>query len=1017
MTSFIDLHRFDSSYKPGDAVFKTSESSVNAKIVECRTIAVWLLALFAITAAAPWACAQAPAQPASQTVDITKNVDEVSLDLVVHDKKNKPVLDLRQGEISVTDNRVPVALNNLQLVSSDQPGVRLITLVFDQPTPVAGQVKQSDPAIMKNAREAAAKIFKLFPEKNFSFSVLSVEGRLRLQSGFTSDRNTLTQAVNTATRPPKELNQSDLNDAEKQLIVETTTGVAPTGKAASAVDRALAKTLFSALKDSGTIMQNQHIRPFLAGLLAISQSQQQIIQRKAIIFFTSFQGEHIDLRTREAMTSIVGSANKAGESIYIIDLNSSDSQSNETSQQDANVAGLTPGSSSAAGGLDGATGMSGTISKLGMNGYLGHIENERNNDDMKSLAVGTGGSLFNHNHLQKSLEQILQDMTTYYVASYDPQIKEYDGRFRPVTVKSLRAGLKIRTQSGYSAVPPHYGADARPQPFEIPLLKTLTQTPLPADVPFHAAILNLGDQPEGKVSTVAIEAPYSSLEIHDDPATEISTASLSILALVKDQSGMVIERFSEDIPRRRIAKKASMDQLGAISFVRHFNSPPGKYILEAVVTDHYSGKSGAQHSTFEIPNTSGTPTLSNLLLVRNTEVVHPEDDPSEPLRRGNTRVIPNLSGQLLPNAKDVSIFFTARSYPHAAEPASISIQVFFDGKPLGGQPMLAHPESGHEFSSFLMRFSISPAQDGQYEVKATLKQGGITSESNTSFTLTGSAAASENASAAQGSLPVPDIPKGPLKISVSTNTSNQPTPEEIKSILADATKYAMAYRESLPNFMCEQATDHSINISDPWGGNKWTHKNKVTELLTFFEHRESRLILDEEISDAAGRANQNSVKAIDSAGEFGFALTGLFRPESRADFQWKETGMIEDGTVQIFDYRVARENSNFNLRQSSSDVIKVGYHGQVIIDNATRTVRRITQIVDDVPLKFPIKGVSVSIDYDYVVINNHDYMLPIGAQLITRTGPREMEMNEIAYRNFRRFSATSKIIFDPDAVK
>ena len=73
------------------------------------------------------------------------------------------------------------------------------------------------------------------------------------------------------------------------------------------------------------------------------------------------------------------------------------------------------------------------------------------------------------------------------------------------------------------------------------------------------------------------------------------------------------------------------------------------------------------------------------------------------------------------------------------------------------------------------------------------------------------------------------------------NPSGQPTPEEIKSILADATKYAMAYRDSLPNFMCEQVTDRSVSLN---GEKKWTHKDKVTELLTFFEHRESRITLD-----------------------------------------------------------------------------------------------------------------------------------------------------------------------------
>lgn len=704
MASLRYTYRFGTNRNQGDAVFNASKCGAHKKGSERQIVIVMLLALLGVAAAAPWACAQGPVQPASQTVDFSANVDEVSLDLVVHDKKNKPVLDLTQGEIAVSDNGAPVPLKSLRLVSKDQPSESLITLVFDRPGQVVGETQESDPAIMKNAREAAAKILKLFPEKNFSFSVLSVEGRLRLQTGFTSDRQVLEKAVSEATRPPKELNPGGVSEPEKQLIAEAMTGVAPSGKAASAKDRALALTTLSALKDSARIAQNQHIRPFLAGLLALAQSQQQIHQRKAVIFFTSYLGMHIDLRTREAIDSVVGSANQAGESIYIIDVNSSASTATQLNANTAANTGFSPGSISSMGATQDGSG----LAERGNLGNTNKLDNEVIPDDIKHLAVGTGGSYLDHNHLQKSLDQILQDMTTYYVATYDPQIKEYDGKFRPVTVKPLRVGLKIRTQSGYSAVPPHSGADAKPQPFEMPLLKILTQTPLPADVPFHAALLNLGDQPEGKVSTVAVEIPYSSLEIRDDPSTEISSASLTILALVKDQSGMIIDRFSEDIPRRRIAKKSEMDALGAISFARHFNSPPGQYILEAVVTDHYSGKSGAQRASFEVPSSYGPPTLSNLLLVRNTEPIHADDDPSEPLRHGNSRVIPNLSGQLLPNAKDVSIFFSAHSDPHAPVAASITIQVFFDGKPLGGQPMVSHPDSGQEFSSYLSRFSISP---------------------------------------------------------------------------------------------------------------------------------------------------------------------------------------------------------------------------------------------------------------------------------------------------------------------
>ena len=46
--------------------------------------------------------AQPPASPASPT--IKTNVDEVLLDLVVRDKKGKPITDLTPEELTITDN-------------------------------------------------------------------------------------------------------------------------------------------------------------------------------------------------------------------------------------------------------------------------------------------------------------------------------------------------------------------------------------------------------------------------------------------------------------------------------------------------------------------------------------------------------------------------------------------------------------------------------------------------------------------------------------------------------------------------------------------------------------------------------------------------------------------------------------------------------------------------------------------------------------------------------------------------
>jgi len=220
-------------------------------------------------------------------------------------------------------------------------------------------------------------------------------------------------------------------------------------------------------------------------------------------------------------------------------------------------------------------------------------------------------------------------------------LQEYDGKFHSVAVKPLRAGLKLRSQEGYLAVPLSAGEGANPQPFELPLLKILSEPQLPADLSFRAGILAMGDTPEGHIAALAIEVPLSSLEIRDDATTNLSSAHVSIVANVKDPAGALIERFSADIPRRGIPTDTESKKFEAISLQRHFSVPPGQYILETANLDRNSGKAGAQRMTFEVPNASAMPSLSNMVLVRKTEPFRGDDDPSEPLRYGNEKVTPD----------------------------------------------------------------------------------------------------------------------------------------------------------------------------------------------------------------------------------------------------------------------------------------------------------------------------------------------------------------------------------------
>ena len=86
-------------------------------------------------------------------------------------------------------------------------------------------------------------------------------------------------------------------------------------------------------------------------------------------------------------------------------------------------------------------------------------------------------------------------------------------------------------------------------------------------------------------------------------------------------------------------------------------------------------------------------------------------------------------------------------------------------------------------------------------------------------------------------------PVGPLMITFPTNPIQRPGPDELKSMIADATRFAMDYRDSLPNFMCQQVTDRSVSLD---GAKTWRHKDKISGVLTYLDHVEDWSFLETE---------------------------------------------------------------------------------------------------------------------------------------------------------------------------
>jgi VWFA-related protein len=965
-----------------------------------------------------------PAKGESPT--IVSNVDEVTLDLVVHNRKNKPILDLKPEDIAVTDNGSAVKLSDLRLVTGASSAEHSVTLVFDR---LASSTA-------KNGRDMATKILKMAPVNGFSFSVLNVGGRLRLYQGFTADRVALATAIAAATdrgdrgEGTEGSKESGSALPEKNLVSVAETGTDSSGTRVSTKERNAARIMLSSLQESQRIVQDQHCLASLAGLLALARIQRQIVGRKVVIYFT--QGLMADSNARDMLRSIVGAANRSGVSIYTVDTNAIDEQAGE---------GLL--ASAAMGGATAATRMNPAPTTSGSGaatqpvpqlppGMLAQLSDTRDQvefeglsgykNPLAELAGKTGGTYITAtDDLKKPVQQLIEDMTTYYEASYVPPISEYDGKFRAVAVKPVRSGLRIHSRAGYFALPPGSGSGMRP--FEAPLMKLLSESQWSTDIKFRSAVLRLGILPDGNENVLAIEVPVTELETRDDPNSNLYSLHVSMVAQIKNKAGEVIEHFSEDIPRH-----ASLDSKGSpdselITMQRHFLADPGGYVVEAAVLDRNSQKAGAQRLEFEIPSEMTGPSLSDVTIVQRVEPLPTEMELTEPMRYGAGKVVPSVSGNVPHGVKNISFFFMIHPDPNSAEQPRLEMEVLKSNEQIALLPLQLRKTVGPVSIPYLASIQSASLPSGDYEVIERLIQNGKTAEHAVAFRIEGpelaSATAPGNATseppsddaavASPSQLPGNDGHAGRhlLITSLPDGAFAAPSPDQLEAIVAGARKRALDYTATLPNFICVEATSRSVDQS---GNGNWKHRDSLAELLTYHNGQESRTTLQVNGKRSSlKRADLNSTWPI-SVGEFGALLKLVFSPSSKTVFHWKEAATLGDGTgtVEVISYRVAPENATIDLSEGNNS-LGVGFHGLVYIDGAISGIRRITVEADGLPRSFSMHAAAMTVDYDYVAISARDYLLPVRSTVSLQRGRKRIELNEISFRNYRRFASRTKI--------
>jgi len=260
-------------------------------------------------------------------------------------------------------------------------------------------------------------------------------------------------------------------------------------------------------------------------------------------------------------------------------------------------------------------------------------------------------------------------------------------------------------------------------------------------------------------------------------------------------------------------------------------------------------------------------------------------------------------------------------------------------------------------------------------------------------------------------------PAAPPKVQLPT----APNSIEQAAIIDEVREYALNYSKSLPNFLSTQvvrrfqANSPGSRYSERYTEPSWQQVDLLTLRLSYFDQKEDyKLILH---NNSPTTQDYKSVGGATSTGEFGSLLRDIFEPRTHAQFEWDGWARLRNQLVMAFHYSVAQVNSQWGIEYEHKDHIIPAYSGRILIDKDTHVVLRVTLNADNLPPSFPVKMATTVLDYDYVDISGHPFLLPLKSET-QMSADGILSRNDTEFRLYRKYSAEAEIKYDitPDAL-
>ncbi len=708
----------------------------------------------------PFAVAQnAPAAAPVPTIRAT--VNEVALDIVVRDKHGKLVKTLKPGDVQIYEDGVLQKISSFRLAegtSVEEAGAKPVAPAATAPAPLPLRKVNLVCIILHNqdSLDVSMKKFSMAAVQEFLLThwqpdtwvgVFALGSRLSVLYPFSTNRNDLLRAAakgfSGATFQMARMADAVLNGTPNLDVIQGVAVMGATSGSGGMIETLQTGTLNNAAildvtqttglaqaAQRGDLVDQQ--RDF--GAIQGSQSNDQI--KLMIGQLGQLPGHKTVLMLSaglpsngnpEQFSALLEKARQADISVYALDTNGLTENSNVQAANQAvqYAASVSQQQSKVSNDYGGATMNTNTTGIVGQQAELmrqdDYVHSAVRTSDtqapLRALSEGTGGFLIGGgNDLRKPFESLFADVGTHYEALYRPVSNRYDGHLRKIEVKLARADLTVESRKGYFAVPDVGGAPL--MPFEIAGLTALNAKPLPHTFDFKAAAYQFRPESGTNQIGVAFELPAANLAATAEAEQKAHRLHVSVVALVKDSTGEIVDKFSQDsnfeIPDDKLAQVQTLP----ITWTHPFDLAAGHYTVETAVLDRERNRVSTNVLPLDSSERKGLG-LSSVVLVRRMAALSAEPDAANPFESATGRVVPALNPAF---TKDSQPFVYFVVYPDKASRDSpmLGVEFYVDGKLVAQQTTpLPAPDS----SGAVPMTQGAMVQPGHCELKITALQG------------------------------------------------------------------------------------------------------------------------------------------------------------------------------------------------------------------------------------------------------------------------------------------------------